>query len=329
MNDKPFSILIVDDNNQNLMVLADTLESCDYEIGFAMNGKQALDYIAHEKPDLILLDVMMPEMDGYETCSILKNDPEYKDIPIIFLTAKVETNDIVKGFEAGGADYISKPFNSLELKSRVKTHLGFKRAQDKVRESYKALIEANKQIEDKNVLLNELVKKLDVSSKTDYLTGLFNRRSMIDEIGQEVINSKTNSTTFTLVMADIDFFKNVNDTYGHDNGDFVLKEISNILSNSIRKSDTLSRWGGEEFLILFRNTQIQGCLALTERIRKFINDYVFKMNGVDNKLTMTFGVSEYKLGDNIDELVKRADVALFKGKNSGRNVVIFDESNSV
>lgn len=321
MDDKLFSVLIVDDNKQNLMVLADLLESEGYEVGFALNGRQALEYISHEKPDLILLDVMMPEMDRYETCSILKKDALYKEIPVIFLTAKVESEDIVRGFECGGVDYIQKPFNSCELKSRVRTHLSLKRAQDEAREAYDALIQANKSIENKNKQLNLMIKKLDYLSKTDSLTNLYNRRYMIEQIEKEILNCNETGTSFIIVMSDIDYFKVINDTYGHDFGDFVLREISDIMQSSIRRNDILSRWGGEEYLLLLKDINVEKGFALTEIIRESISKHNFIFNDIEVHLTMTFGVAEYICGNNIDEVIKNSDNALYKGKKSGRNTV--------
>lgn len=321
MSDRKFSVLIVDDNSQNLQVLADILESCGYETGFAMSGKQALDYIKLEKPDLILLDVMMPDMDGYETCAILKRDPEYSEIPIIFLTAKVETEDIVKGFQVGGLDYIAKPFNSLELKSRVKTHLELKGSQDELRESFDELREAKNLIEIQNEKLNEVMKQLEILSKIDPLTELYNRRSMIEEMESEEKNCQDNCS-FTIVMGDIDFFKTVNDTYGHDCGDSVLKDISKVIKLVIRKQDSVARWGGEEFLILFKDYNADNAKELTERIRKAVSTHDFNFNNSKINITMTFGISQYTEGDTLDEVIKRADNALYEGKKAGRNTVI-------
>ena len=322
MNENPFSVLIVDDNKQNLMVLGDIMDGCGYETGFAMNGRQALEYLAQESPDLILLDVMMPEMDGYETCRILKDTPEHKDIPVIFLTAKVETEDIVKGFEAGGVDYITKPFNSLELKSRVKTHLTLKRAQEEAFAANEALKQANRSIEEKNKQLNQMITKLDILSKTDALTGLFNRRTINEEIGQQLSIREGRQIPFSVVMGDIDLFKNVNDTYGHDFGDLVLQEISGILSRSIRGDDVLSRWGGEEFLFILKDISAGDAVTLTERIRKKVEEHVFSFHDIQLHVTMTFGVSEFRPEDHLDDVVKRADTAMYRGKQSGRNRVV-------
>jgi diguanylate cyclase (GGDEF)-like protein len=322
LNDGKFSILIVDDNNQNLQVLADILEGCGYETGFAMNGKQALNYIKHEKPDLILLDVMMPEMDGYAACTNLKKNPEYSDIPVIFLTAKVEIEDIVKGFEVGGVDYISKPFNAVELKSRVKTHLELKRSRDEIRESYNELREAKNLIDIQHEKLNDIMKKLEILSNTDPLTELFNRRYIIKAMELEEEKCKTNNSSFTIVMGDIDFFKSVNDTCGHDCGDTILKDVSKIINSLIRNSDVLARWGGEEFLIMFTDHNVKNTDIITERIRKEINDHVFISNETKINLTMTFGISEFKKGDSLDDVIKRADNALYEGKRAGRNTVI-------
>lgn len=321
MKNKPYSVLIVDDSKLNLAVLADVLEDCGYEVGFAMNGKEAIDYVSIESPDLILLDVMMPEMDGYECCKILKSNPKHKDIPVIFLTAKVETEDIVKGFEVGGSDYISKPFNNHELKSRVKAHILLKRAQDENLKMIEELNKANAEIEEKNAELKEMIKQLDKLSKTDSLTGLYNRRFMLDRIEFEADRSEDNKISFTIVMGDIDCFKKINDTYGHDFGDFVLREVSNIVKGSIRKNDICARWGGEEYLIMLKDTSLEQGRVLTERLRQTINNHKFIFNGNEATFTMTFGLSEYCHPESIDEVIKKADNALYKGKNSGKNVV--------
>ena len=322
-NSYKYNVLIVDDDPQAIQVLADILGNCGYDIGFAMNGKQALDYIRIEKPDLILLDVMMPEMDGYETCSILKRDPDFSDIPIIFITAKVETTDVVRGFDVSGVDYILKPFNNNELKSRIKTHLELKRAQDVLKKSFDELRESRNLIEIQNEQLNTALKKFEILSNTDSLTGLLNRRSLIAEMEKYMKKCEDTDTPFSLVMADIDLFKRINDLYGHDAGDYVLTTISNLLSSSVRKSDFLARWGGEEFIIVFANTTVTNAVVLIDRIRRKICDFDFDFQGgATEKMTVTFGVSEFLKGDTLDELIKRADFALYEGKNSGRNTVV-------
>jgi len=316
-----FSILIVDDNPHNLQVLSGVLDGCDYEIGLAMSGNEAIDYVKIEKPDLILLDVMMPEMNGYETCKFFKSKSDFSDIPIIFLTAKTEIEDIVKGFEVGGVDYIAKPFNSAELKSRVKTHLDLKKTRDDLKNSYESLVEAKKVIEIQNNKLSEAMVQLEILSNVDALTEIANRRSMLKAIRDQQLQLQGDET-FSIVMADIDHFKIINDTYGHDAGDEVLKTIASIIQLSIRQNDYISRWGGEEFLVMFTSISIEKATALTERIRNSINSHVFMIAGKENTVTLTFGISDYHVGDSIDRVIKRADDALYKGKNSGRNKVV-------
>lgn len=328
-NTGKFTILIVDDNAHNLQVLAEVVEESGYESVLAMNGKQAFEFISYEKPDLVLLDVMMPDVDGYEVCRILKNDMQLKDIPVIFLTAKIETEDIVRGFEAGGVDYVLKPFNVVELKVRIKTHLELKKSHDELKRFNKELKKANEELHEaneiiglKNLQLKEVMGKLEFISKTDSLTGLFNRRNMIEKIEEELSRYKRNKKPFSIVIADIDFFKNVNDTYGHDCGDFVLKLVSQNLLSAAREQDSIARWGGEEFLMLLPETGTEGAVKMAERARKSIEENVFNYNKISSSVTMTFGVSVYNGSEGIDSMIKRADNALYEGKRKGRNCVV-------
>jgi len=322
MTEQRMSILIVDDNNQNLQVLAGILEGCGYDTGYAMNGMQAIHYVELEKPDLILLDVMMPEMDGYETCVRLKANPDYASIPIIFLTARIDISDIVKGFEAGGQDYITKPFNTAELKSRVKTHLDLKRTRDELLRSIEELRTAKEMIEQQNAKLNAMMASLDKQSRTDSLTGLSNRRCMMDRLMQEEKKTIDPGNPLTLVMGDIDFFKSVNDTYGHLAGDQVLVTIAEIMQSTVQSDDLVCRWGGEEFLILFTDESTAKVAYLTEQIRSEVARQIFSTHHADFHLTMTFGIAAYQINDTLDSLINRADQALYEGKRTGRNRIV-------
>mgnify|MGYP000925845942 CR=1 FL=1 len=322
MTEQRMSILIVDDNNQNLQVLAGILEGCGYDTGYAMSGMQAIKYVELEKPDLILLDVMMPEMDGYETCVRLKANPDYADIPIIFLTARIDISDIVKGFEAGGQDYITKPFNTAELKSRVKTHLDLKKTRDELLRSIAELRTAKDMIEQQNAKLNAMMASLDKQSRTDSLTGLCNRRCMMDRLMREEKKENGQDPVFTLVMGDIDYFKSVNDTYGHLAGDQVLVAIAEIMQSIVHSGDLVCRWGGEEFLLLFAGESAPQAAGLTEQIRDEVERKVFSTHHAAFHLTMTFGITAYQAGDTLDILINRADQALYEGKNAGRNRLV-------
>ncbi len=305
-------ILIVDDNQQNLKVLGNILrENTKYGLAFAMNGFEALDFISATKPDMVLLDVMMPDMDGYEVCRQIKKDPETANIPVIFITAKTEPEDAVLGFEAGGVDYISKPFHETELLMRIRTHLDLKLSRD--------------MLEEKNRELQGAYETIEKLALTDSLTGLANRRSIMNQLAVEVSRCDRNGGFFSLIMCDIDFFKRVNDTYGHDTGDYVLKTVADVMRANLRQQDIVSRWGGEEFLIMLPLTELKKAVAVAEKLREAIKNTEMSFAGENFRVTMTFGVSAYDKGMGIEHSIKKADDALYTGKQTGRNKVVMAE----
>ncbi|MGE5340742.1 MAG: diguanylate cyclase [Candidatus Omnitrophota bacterium] len=304
-------ILIVDDVPQNLQLLGNMLRKRHYRIAVAEKGTQVLELVNTHKiiPDLILLDVMMPEIDGYEICAQLKNTPETCDTPVIFLTARTSVDDIVKGFECGAVDYVTKPFNGMELLARVKTHLELKRMREE-------LVKKNKE-------LLEIQEKLELAARTDPLTQLSNRRDMLEKIESERIRFERSGKTFALVMGDIDDFKGVNDKYGHGCGDFILIETAEIMRSLLRKQDIASRWGGEEFLLLLPETNAEGGRILAEKIRDAIANHGYKYNDLMFSITLTFGVADFGPDHNLGiyDCIKRADSMLYEGKNTGKNCV--------
>lgn len=288
-------ILIVDDTVKNLEVLGSILKAENYKIAIANNGNQAILAANEIKPDLILLDVMMPELDGFETCKKLKSLPEIKDVPVIFLTAKVETEDIIEGFKAGAVDYITKPFNSYELKARVKTHIELKASRDL--------------LEQKNAIL----KKLSI---TDGLTGLFNHRYITDGLSRLIEENNRYKQPLSISMLDIDNFKKINDEYGHLFGDEVLVRIANSIESCLRKTDMVGRYGGEEFLVLFAHTNLEGAVESVERIIRNIEN--LKCENKNLIVTISAGVSEKKNEDML-ALIKKADDLLYAAKQKGKN----------
>ena len=214
-NTKELSIVIVDDMPDNLRLLADILKDKGYKVRPAPSGARALATIRKEPPDLILLDIMMPGMDGYEVCRQLKANESTKDIPIIFLSALNEVFDKVKAFKAGGIDFITKPFQVEEVLARVRTHLT-------IRAQQKALALQNAALLKKNMLITEQAKKLELLATRDFLTGLSNRRDFLERAVQEEKRFKRRARPFALILIDIDHFKRVNDTNGHACGDKVL-----------------------------------------------------------------------------------------------------------
>ena len=288
------NVMIVDDTRPNVLVLQRALNNIGYNISVAFDGEMALDLIPKVKPDLILLDVMMPGMNGFDVCKLLKKDATLKDIPVIFITAMGMPKDVLTGFEAGAVDYITKPFNLQEVCVRIKTHL----------------------------TLSAAIKKLVQDSETDSLTGLFNRRTMMKKIENEAMRFKRNQKSFSLLFADIDFFKKINDTYGHAAGDEVLISISNVLNTEKREVDQVARWGGEEFLILLPETNLEGAVLHGNIIRELISAKPIIHEGQEIHITMSFGVSEHSEDANVEKTIDKADQRLYLAKNSGRNKVV-------
>lgn len=303
-------ILAVDDVPHNLQVLGNILGNENYKIAAASNGKQALEILNKIRPDLILLDVMMPELDGFETCRKLREAPHTRDIPIIFLTARSDVVDIIMGFELGAVDYITKPFYGPELLARVKLHLELKWARE-------ALIQ-------KNSDLNELKTQLEMAALTDPLTQLPNRRAILEKLSREHARFLRHNRSFSLVLGDVDNFKEFNDQYGHQCGDFVLVSLARLMAGHLRKEDCVARWGGEEFLFLLPETGLEGGRIMAEKIREAIAEKKFYYNEFPLNITITFGVSVFDDGEDIDidGKIRSVDMAMYKGKQQGKNCVV-------
>lgn len=307
--------MIVDDNPQNIKYLAEIVNRNGYEYIMILNGNQALKSVENEKPDLILLDIMMPDLDGYKVCESLKNNEETKDIPIIFITAKTEINDIIKGFEIGGVDYVTKPFNSVILEARIKTHLELKISKDELKNSIEELRDINEK-------LKQEIKHSEFLANRDYLTGIYNRRYMMERLKEEYNKFKRSKQKFTIGILDLDDFKKFNDTYGHECGDFILVSMTKAILDNIRESDCFARWGGEEFIFMLSDTGINGAEILMEKVRKMISETDFYYNESKLKITFSCGLSEISDSENIDKCLINADKALYVGKNKGKNRVI-------
>lgn len=307
-------IMIVDDNVQNQQYLAEICSRNSYDFVMAREGMQVFSLMELEKPDLVLLDIMMPGMDGYEVCRRLKENGDTRDIPVIFITAKSDTDEIVEGFKTGGIDFVTKPFNSTILEARVKTHLELKLSRDGLKANIQQLESLNKKLEDEK-------NKSEWLATRDFLTGLYNRRFMMERIKIEKSRSARNSFPMGLLMADIDGFKGFNDTYGHDCGDLVLKEVSIVMTETIRGQDSCGRWGGEEFIFLLPETNLDGTAFVGEKIRKAVEALVINYNEMRLKVTVTFGAYFFDTDVDIEDSIRKADAALYQGKKNGRNRV--------
>ena len=284
------TILAVDDEKINLNIIIDLLGDT-YDVVVARSGEKALKQIEKREIDLILLDIMMPEMDGYEVCKILKANPETADIPILFITAKTDDESIVKGFEIGGVDYITKPFRPIELLARVKTHLK----------------------------LSQTLKSLDFMASRDPMTGIYNRRRFFD-LAQTLLETKEN---LFAVMMDIDKFKRINDTYGHPFGDVIIKSIVKTIENDLPEHAIFGRIGGEEFAILIEAPSLQEIQNLIEKIRQDVEKSEEFYEGKSVPFTISNGISQKIPDDTLDSILKRADEALYEAKETGRNKVCF------
>ncbi len=317
--DKP-TILVVDDYPANLHVLLESLKDAGYKALIAINGESAIRQADFAKPDMIILDVMMPGMDGFETCRRLKKQPNTQEIPVLFMTALSETVDKLKGFQVGGVDYITKPFNIVELLARVSVHLELKWARE-------ALEHANQELQDANEKLRRSQAQLERMARIDPLTELANRRDMLERLEQETQRSERASSSFALVLCDIDDFKRVNDTHGHDCGDVVLVSVAKLLRDNLRGQDHVARWGGEEFLLLLADTDESGAARLAERIRAAVAGAAYPYSDQSLAISMTFGVSMYQAGEGMHACLIHADQALYQGKEQGKNrVVVFQQT---
>ncbi|MGK2961612.1 MAG: diguanylate cyclase [Gemmatimonadaceae bacterium] len=308
-------ILVVDDHEDNVEVLRARLEARGYDVRGANSGQEALDIIREWTPDLVLLDVMMPDMDGLEVVKRLKADRNLPFIPVIMQTALDSTERMVAGLEAGADDYVTKPINFAELEARVRSLLRIKKLQQ-------ALSEREKELS----MMNDRLLHI---SLTDGLTGVDNRRSLEQRLEEMFEHSLRLHEPIACVMCDIDHFKKVNDTYGHAAGDEVLKQFAEILRNEAREIDRVGRYGGEEFLLLLPGTVLDSAVTFAERLRQRVDDHTFSFEGGTLKRTMSCGVASWphpRIAGR-EEMLKAADDALYVAKETGRNrVVRFDST---
>lgn len=302
MNLQPFDpaqflIMVVDDTAANLELMGRILRGAGYRTTFAISGQQAVERLDTLMPDLILLDWMMPAMNGIQVCQTLQGNPKHRQIPVVFLTARQDRESCVQAFETGAVDYITKPFHRLELLARVRTHLRLKDMSDRLQASLHAV---------------------EHLARTDALTGILNRRSLFEFAEQQFQRSQRYGHPFAVIIFDIDHFKAVNDEYGHLMGDRVLKAVTAMVQTQIRTLDCFGRYGGEEFVLVLPDSDHEAGGILSDRLRKnFANLHI---DPIERRITASFGVAAYEpQDDHIDTLFNRADQALYHAKQAGRN----------
>ena len=309
-NRSPVRVLVVDDLPDNVEILRARLESRGYEVATASNGQEALDSVHADPPQLILCDVMMPGIDGYEVSRRIKADDKLPFIPIILVTALGETEHIVQGLETGADDYIAKPYHFQELEARVRAMLRIKRLQDE-------LDQKNRELE----VVNRRLKKLSI---TDGLTELFNHRHVHELLTDEFERSRRTGEPLAVTMIDLDKFKSVNDTYGHPTGDVILYETARILRDTAREIDMPGRYGGEEFIVILPNTAEDEAARFAERVRTTVEEYLYRDEANEIRMTCSSGGASFRCTGvaTPEQLLMAADVALYVAKESARNRVV-------
>lgn len=399
-------ILVVDDEPLNIEII-DSIMGDSFELLVAYNGYDALRVMREKIPSLILLDLYMPKMDGFEVLRTMKSDEALTTIPVIIVTADKKDETLEKVYNEGASDYISKPFKAAELLARTKAHINLNKALQKniallgmldesveymeidtggiIKKVSKKMLKVHNvakeiligrnidifklgngsvehyknlysiitdgktfeteiedivqegktywykisichELTDENNIEKYLVffesidenKKLQKCATTDSLTQLPNRFKIDEILELEDKNFQRYHDSFSVILMDIDFFKKVNDVYGHNVGDTVLIEFAKILEQYTRSSDTVGRWGGEEFLAICPKTDLEGAVKLAELLRSTIEQHIFEKT---TKQTASFGVAQYAKGDTLENLFARADKALYEAKENGRNQV--------
>lgn len=296
---KKYRILIVDDERSNRKLLSELLSE-EFDVVLAKNGSQVFQFLNGEQViDLVLLDIMLPDMDGYEIIKRMKNNDNQKDIPVIFITVLDSAENEEKAFQLGAVDFITKPFHPSIVKLRVKNQIN--------------LIEQKQMLEE--------------MAGIDGLTGINNRRSfdtIYQKEWQKILRYKD---PLSLIMIDVDFFKNYNDFYGHGAGDAVLKEIAKAIKNQLnRPEDMVARYGGEEFVVVLPRTEKNGAMQKAEKIQKAVESLAITHEKSDCADVVTIslgGVTHEKEDGNPEAFLKQSDEMLYKAKSEGRNRVIW------
>ena len=293
-----YKVLVVDDESSNIMALTHIL-SPEHIVYAAKSGQAAIKAAVKHQPDVILLDILMPEMDGYAVIATLKSSGTTQNIPIIFISGLNNAGDEEKGLALGAADYISKPFSPAIVKLRLGNQ----------------------------IKILDQMRVIERQSMTDQLTDMPNRRAFDNRLNLEWSRAYREQTPVSLLVIDADNFKKYNDTYGHPQGDTALQALAKILQQTVKRpGDFAARWGGEEFIALLSNTDADGALAVAEEIRKNVEDAVIpSIDAGAAKITVSIGIStnlcRHGSSNTITELLAKADNALYEAKRSGKNRV--------
>jgi diguanylate cyclase (GGDEF)-like protein len=288
-------ILVIDDDPFSARLIDNTLRAAGFDSSFCCDPQAALSVIESELPDLIIMDVVMPGLDGFDLCRRVRSNPAMLLTPIIFVTRRGDVDQRVAGLEAGGNDYIAKPFEPQELVARVRSHL------------------------------TSLATLRDMAIR-DGLTRCFNHKHFKARLDQELARCRRYRTSFSVAMLDVDFFKKVNDTWGHAAGDTVLANLASMVMASVRTTDLVARYGGEELALLLIEASAKEASVISDRLRERVARHPIAYSDASGTVTeipvtVSIGVTDYRDGDTIQSIMERTDAALYQAKEGGRNQV--------
>jgi two-component system cell cycle response regulator len=297
-------ILVADDSPVYRKLVEQSLSRERYTVFFAKNGREAMDLFAEHQPALVITDWSMPDISGIELCQRIRRDYQQVYAYVIILTGNTDKEEVIEGLAAGADDYLTKPFHPGELQARVRVG--------------RRIVDLHREVQDKNLQLEQM-------ALTDPLTGLPNRRAIDFWASRELSAAVRHDFPIWVAMADLDHFKSINDTHGHDTGDIVLKSFADILKSNTRQSDICGRLGGEEFLVILTHVEKENVTIAIERIRKQFEAQKFTVARHTFGATASFGIAGIRATARPDfsDLVTRADAALYRAKRQGRNRVEF------
>lgn len=304
------TLLLIEDSAAQGGHVKVSLEGLGYEVVWAKSGIEGLKLARSEHPDLILLDIVMQDMDGFAVCRWLKMQEDTRDIPVIMLTVKGAVEHRVEGLNVGANDYLAKPFEKEELEARIFAAMRVKTYQSELKQ--------------RNTELESMLRRVESMAITDPLTGLYNRRRFADVLRREFAVTKRYGSPLSCILMDLDHFKQINDAFGHDAGDKVLQKVASRLVESLREVDLAARFGGEEFAVLLPHTGKGNARIVGERIANFVRKLSIDVEGECIRVTASLGIAATTdfSSNNPEDLVKAADAAMYQAKEGGRDRVV-------
>jgi diguanylate cyclase (GGDEF)-like protein len=288
----------------------------------AGNAEELIHFVYVHRPDFIVFNIVNISEDNYRALARLKAESESFKYQLLFIRSPEDAADIVAALGKGLSHYHMKILSLVEKNAQILDFIELRNAREEMRIIYEELKKATVEVNKRNKQLQMAVTNLEKLTVSDYLTGVYNRKYILERIRQEIIRYNRNQKMFSFVICDIDNFKKINDTHGHAFGDQAVIDIAKCLSDTCREMDVLARWGGDEFLFLLPETDLTGALNFCERARKSFERRVFTYDDIKITVSLTFGVAEYDPREGYKESIKNADTALLSGKSGGRNKVV-------